>query len=113
MSKFQINDIKLDGSELFNDSETFLTELKDSETEQIVGGLSLSLSEESLDEASIKMEIGVSGDAQVITTVYIPHEPICYPIKPIKPICWYPKPIHHEKPFYPIKDYFYPCPVVL
>ncbi|MEO1431086.1 MAG: hypothetical protein AAFV71_18895 [Cyanobacteria bacterium J06633_8] len=111
MSKFQINDIKLDGSELFNDSETFLTELKDSETEQIVGGLSLS--KESLHEVSIDIKLEISDHPQVITTVYIPHPPICYPIKPIKPICWYPKPIHHEKPFYPIKDYFYPCPVVL
>ncbi|AFY52806.1 hypothetical protein Riv7116_0198 [Rivularia sp. PCC 7116] len=113
MSKFQINDIKLDGSELFNDSETFLSELKDDETDQIVGGFSLSLSEESSSEASINIKLEVSGDADVTTTVYIPHKPICYPIKPIKPICWYPKPICDQKPFYPIKDFYYPCPVIL
>ncbi|MEO1373365.1 MAG: hypothetical protein AAFW70_03375 [Cyanobacteria bacterium J06635_10] len=39
MAKIQINDVKLDGNQLFNDSETFLNELKDNEMEQIVGGL--------------------------------------------------------------------------
>ena len=111
MSKIQITDINLDGSELFNDSETFLNQLKDSEIDQIVGGLSLS--EESFDGASISMKLEVSGDAHVITTVYIPQEPICYPIKPIKPICWYPKPIIDEKPSYPTKPFYYPCPVIL
>ncbi len=106
MSKIQITDINLDGSELFNDSETFLNELKDSEIDQIVGGLS---------------QLQVSGDDDYVkTTVYIPKEPICYPIKPIKPICWYPikpicwypKPID-EKPSYPIKPIYNPCPVIL
>ncbi len=42
MSKIQINDVKVDGAELFNDSETFFNELEDSELDHIVGGFNLS-----------------------------------------------------------------------
>ncbi|GEM_PF-2880063 len=38
MSKIQINDVKVDGAELFNNSETFLNEFEDSELDHIVGG---------------------------------------------------------------------------
>lgn len=75
MAKIQINDVELNGAELFNDSETFLNELQDSEMEQIFGGLS-------------KVP-----DENVRTTVYIPPQP--YPTKP--PFPWKP-PIHPEGP---------------
>lgn len=108
MSKFEIKDIKLDGSELFNDAETFLSELEDTEIDGIIGGLS----KESFDNGLIQADF----DDKVITTVYIPKEPICdYPpkpvceIKPVYPICDYPpKPICGTKPII-----FYPCPVIL
>ncbi len=80
MSKIQINDVKLDGGELFNDSETFLDELQDTEMEQIVGGLSR-----------------VSPD-EYVRSVYIREEPF-HPIKPIHPI----KPSHPIQPIHPIK----------
>ena len=106
MSKFQINDIKLDGRELFNDSETFLSDLKESEMDEIIGGLS----KVSLDEDLIQIDL----DDKYTTTVYIPKEPICYPY-PIRPICYpYPiKPIDSEKPIYHIKPIYYDCPVIL
>ncbi|MEM9922995.1 MAG: hypothetical protein AAF915_04470 [Cyanobacteria bacterium P01_D01_bin.50] len=114
MSKIQITDINLEHSELFND-------LKDSEIDQIVGGLSftkidqmvsnLNLSEESLNQDSISMKLEVSGNAHVISNVHIIKEPICY--YPIKPICWYPKPIHVQKPIFPIKHFDFSCPVAL
>ncbi|MBV6627149.1 MAG: hypothetical protein KI793_30130 [Rivularia sp. (in: Bacteria)] len=109
MSKFQINDIKLDGSELFNDSETFLSELKDSETDEIIGGLS----KESFNKELMQADF----EDKAITTVYIIEEPICiYPpkpvreIKPVYPICYYPPkpPVCGTKPII-----FYPCPVIL
>ncbi len=107
MPKIQISNINSDGSELLNDSENFLSELEDSEMDEIIGGLS----QEPLSKASIHLELEVSGDAHVITTVYTPKEPICYPIKPV---CWYPiKPICDYKPIYPIKPFYYPCPVIL
>lgn len=109
MSQIKINNIQLDGSELLNDSENFLSELKDGEMDEIVGGLSIA----AIDNESIKIELIESSNKDyVTTTAYIPKEPICYPIKPIEPICWYPKPIHDQKP-YPIKPFYYPCPVVL
>ena len=111
MSKFQINDIKLDGSELFNDSENFLSDLKESEMDEIIGGLS----KESFDKELIQQ---IELDERVsITTVYIPKEPICYPvrpIRPIRPICYPIKPICDIKPLpWPIKPIYYPCPVIL
>lgn len=39
MSKIKISDIKPTGAELFNDSESFMNELNDSEIEQAMGGL--------------------------------------------------------------------------
>lgn len=39
MSKIKISDIKPTGVELFNDSESFMNELNDSEVEQAMGGL--------------------------------------------------------------------------
>jgi hypothetical protein len=116
MSKIKINNIQLNGSELFNDSENFLSELKDAEMDEIIGGLNVEitggLTVQSLDNDSIKIELIESDRKGYITTVYIPKEPICYPIKPIKPICWYPQPIHDEKP-YPIEIFYNPCPVIL
>ena len=104
MSKFQINDIKLDGSELFNDSETFLSDLEDSEVDNIVGGLM----SETIDKSLLTADLD---DKAYVTTVYIPKEPICY--IPREPICWFPiKPI---KPICPTKPIliFNPCPVIL
>jgi len=101
MSKIQISDIKLDGSELFNDSENFLSDLKDSEIDEIVGGLSLA--KESFDKELIQADLD---DKAYTTTVYFPKEPICY--YPIKPICEIKPPIHPIKPIF-----FYPCPVIL
>ncbi|GEM_PF-2664432 len=107
MSKIQINDVKLEGAELFNDSETFFNELEDSELDQIVGGLRIA------DEP--------------ITTVYIPDEPIHFPhpiepkepIKPKEPVKLpYPihpkEPIHFPYPIHPKLPIDYPfCPVHL
>ncbi|MGB3637879.1 MAG: hypothetical protein WBA39_09940 [Rivularia sp. (in: cyanobacteria)] len=99
MSKIQINDVKLDGAELFNDSETFLNQLEDSEMEQIVGGLTK-----------------LPPDEYVITTVYIPEEPIhprepIHPVKPIHPRNWkpFPLPLPHPFPF----PYHPQTPVIL
>ncbi|MEO1431085.1 MAG: hypothetical protein AAFV71_18890 [Cyanobacteria bacterium J06633_8] len=43
MAKIQINDVKLDDTELFNDSETFLNELENGEMEQVIGGKTISI----------------------------------------------------------------------
>lgn len=85
MSKFQINDIKLDDSDL-----------QDSEVDEIVGGLM----SEPMDKSLLRVDLD---DEAYMTTVYIPKEPICwFPIKPVKPIC----------PTKPILI-FNPCPVIL
>lgn len=93
MAKIEINDVELNGSELFNDSETFLNELQDSETQNVVGGLT-------------KLP---PLEKPYKTTVYIPKEPIhpkerYFPHFPEKPS--YPKkPIHpkyKEIPFEPV-----------
>lgn len=110
MSQIQITDINLDDSQLYNGSEACLNDLKDNETDQIVGGFSFSSNEEYLNKTSISMKLEVSGEAHVVTNVHILKEPICY--YPVKPICWYPKPIHDQKPFYPIKPIHF-CPVIL
>ena len=104
MSQIKITDINIDGCEILNGSATFLNELQDSEIDGIVGGLSKEL----LFEDSVKIDLD---DIKL-------EEPIQgYPIKPIKPICWYPKPIKpicwYPKPIYPIKPIDYPCPVIL
>lgn len=107
MSKFKINDIKLDGSELLNDSETFFSDLKDNEMDDIVGGLISEPMDKSLLVADLE-------DKAHTTTVYIPKEPICY--IPREPICCFPvKPIKPIKPICPTKPIliFNPCPVIL
>lgn len=103
MSQIKITDINLDDSELLNDSEALLNEIEDSEIDGIVGGLS----QELLVEDSIKIDLE---DIKLEKPIYD------YPIKPVKPICWYPKPIKptcwYPKPIHPIKPY-YPCYVIL
>lgn len=95
MSKIQINDVKLDGAELFNDSETFLDELKDSEMEQIFGGLSKLPPDE------------------YARSVYIPQEPFHpqEPVHPERPVLHPPrkwKPIH--PPLTPPIPFPFPLP---
>lgn len=84
MSRIQINDVKLDGVELFNDSETYLNELQDSETVNVVGG------------GRIKQPFDKYITKPYITTVYIPKEPI-HPVGPTHPI----EPTHPKKPIHP------------
>ncbi len=38
MAKLKVNDIKPIGTELFNDSESFMNELRNDELEQAIGG---------------------------------------------------------------------------
>jgi len=79
MSKFQINDVKLDGAELFNDSETFFDELEDSELDQIVGGLDKTFRDFS------QLEIDLSSLSKFLeegieTNSYISNNPFVYEI---------------------------------
>lgn len=90
MAKIQINDVELNNTELFNDSETFLNELEDSETQNVIGG----------------MRVQEAFDKPYKTTVYIPKKPIrlkepYFPKKPSHPK----EPIHpklKELPFMPV-----------
>ncbi|MBV6627147.1 MAG: hypothetical protein KI793_30120 [Rivularia sp. (in: Bacteria)] len=94
MAKIQINDVNLDGAELFNDSETFLNELQDNEIEQVVGGLTRVAPE------------------SIATTVYYPDKPyrtVYIPKEPIHPK----EPVHPKKPIkFPHFPYPY-TPVIL
>ncbi|AFY52803.1 hypothetical protein Riv7116_0195 [Rivularia sp. PCC 7116] len=94
MAKLQINDVKLDGAELFNDSETFLNELQDGEIEQVVGGLTRVAPEHVTTTAYFP--------DKPYRTVYIPKEPI-HPRLPVHPK----EPVH---PRQPIKFPYFPHP---
>lgn len=78
MAKIQINDVKLDGTELFDDSETFLDELEDGEMEQVVGGLTIA-------------------DEQTTTAYSIYYPGPIYPGRPIHPG----RPTHPVEPTHP------------
>ncbi len=93
MSKIKFNDIKLDGSELFSDSETFMNELEDSEMDMIVGGLDKNLKLDVSIDQEISLEVSIDDEHHFTTTAYFPQEPIC--IKPVEPVC-------EIKPSYPI-----------
>ncbi|MEO1433608.1 MAG: hypothetical protein AAFV71_32025 [Cyanobacteria bacterium J06633_8] len=99
MAKIKINDVNLDGAELFNDSETFLNELQDGEIEQVVGGL------------KVAPEHPITTTAyfpdKPYKTIHIPHRTILIrPIKPTHPI----KPVHPTKPVHPINFPDFPHP---
>ena len=100
MAKIQINDVNLDGAELFNDSETFLNELQDGEIEQVVGGLTKVAPEHLVTTTAYFPD-------KPYKTIHIPHRTI--PIRPIEPT--HPiKPVHPTKPVHPIKFPYYPHP---
>jgi len=86
MAKIQINDVKLDGAELFNDSETFLSELQDGEMEQIVGGLTIA--------------------EDPVASIYYPDEPV----HPVEPLIHPWKPVHPQRPIHPKKPIRFPHP---
>ncbi|MEO1433609.1 MAG: hypothetical protein AAFV71_32030 [Cyanobacteria bacterium J06633_8] len=90
MAKIQINDVNLDGAELFNDSETFLNELQDGEIEQVVGGLNKVAPSEYVATTSAYFP-----DIRYSTTLQFRPIESTVPKQPVHPK----KPVHPTKPF--------------
>ncbi|MBV6627148.1 MAG: hypothetical protein KI793_30125 [Rivularia sp. (in: Bacteria)] len=80
MAKIQINDVRLDDTELFNDSETFLNELENCEMEQVIGGKTISID-----------------DYEFYKNKKFHFPKRIYPIKPIH----LPQPTHPKPPKHP------------